>query len=142
MVTLQVNKPFDITLRIAIDGMTPARLLESLEQTLVRAITESCPKPSISSSLPPSASISGDVESLDSEEGPMLISTKEVAKLLGVSERTLWEYSNCGSILKPIKFGGGKAVRWSTVELKQWVKAGCPTHDQWQKMRRSRIRGQ
>ena len=143
MLTLQVNKPVDITLRIAVDGTTPARLLESLEQTLVRAITKAYPKPAVSPSPPPepTTKLDADVETGDSDEGPMLLDMKQVAEMLNVSERTVWSYSNCGAMLRPIKFGGGRAVRWPANELKQWVKAGCPTHEQWQKMRRSRPHG-
>ena len=63
----------------------------------------------------------------------LLLDTRTVAKLLNVSDRTVWSYSNSGEMLRPIKIGS--AVRWPRDEFVAWINAGCPTHDEWVKMR-------
>jgi prophage regulatory protein len=62
---------------------------------------------------------------------PLLLDTKQVAKLLNIGERTLWRYWNSGRVPKPIKIGG--AVRWQAAELREWIDAGCPTTEVWMK---------
>ncbi len=63
----------------------------------------------------------------------LLLDTQTVAKLLGVSDRTVWAYANSGQMMRPIRIG--RAVRWPRNELFAWVNAGCPTHEQWQALR-------
>jgi len=57
-----------------------------------------------------------------------LLTTKQVAKLLGIGERTLWRWSRSGLAPSPIKFGDGRkaAVRYRRAELLDWIAAGCP----------------
>jgi excisionase family DNA binding protein len=54
----------------------------------------------------------------------LLIASKEAAKLLKVSERTLWRMHTTGEMPPPIRIG--RAVRWSLETLKKWVEEGCP----------------
>ncbi len=55
--------------------------------------------------------------------GPsLLISKKETARLLCVSEKTLWNLCHRGEMPQPIRFGS--AVRWSLEGLKAWVAEG------------------
>jgi excisionase family DNA binding protein len=54
----------------------------------------------------------------------LLIDSKEAAKLLKVSERTLWRMHTTGEMPPPIRIG--RAVRWSLETLKNWVEEGCP----------------
>jgi len=60
-----------------------------------------------------------------------LLTTKQVAKLLGIGERTLWRWSHSGRAPSPIKFGGSRkaAVRYRRAELLDWIAAGCPRVD-------------
>ena len=62
------------------------------------------------------------------EDIGLLIDNKQAAKLLKVSERTLWGMWNSGKMPSPVRIG--RAVRWSYEELKAWVAAGCPPQDQ------------
>ena len=62
------------------------------------------------------------------EDKGLLIDNREAAKLLKVSERTLWRMWNEGKMPQPIHVG--RAVRWSYEELKAWVDAGCPTRNE------------
>ncbi len=63
------------------------------------------------------------------EDQGLLIATKEAAKLLKVSERTLWQMQTTGRMPPPIRIG--RAVRWSLDVLKKWVEAGCPVDPKW-----------
>lgn len=58
------------------------------------------------------------------EDQGRLIDSKEAAKLLKVSPRTLWRMQTSGDMPAPIRLG--RAVRWSAEVLKKWVEAGCP----------------
>jgi excisionase family DNA binding protein len=55
----------------------------------------------------------------------LLISSREAAKLLGISARTLWGLQKSGAIV-PVRIG--RLVRWNRDQLKAWVNAGCPRH--------------
>lgn len=58
------------------------------------------------------------------EDQGLLINSREAAKLLKVSERTLWGWQDSHKIPPPIRIG--KSVRWSVDALRKWVNAGCP----------------
>ena len=61
----------------------------------------------------------------------LLIDTRQTAQLLNVSHRTVWSMQRDGKMPKPIRIG--RAVRWGYEEIKQWVNAGCPQRDEWEK---------
>jgi excisionase family DNA binding protein len=58
------------------------------------------------------------------ESEPLLISADELARLLGVSARTIWRRLSSGDLLEPVHFGG--VTRWRREEVKNWVAEGCP----------------
>jgi excisionase family DNA binding protein len=58
------------------------------------------------------------------EDQGLLIDSRQAAKLLKVSERTLWKMHHNDEMPQPIRIG--RAVRWSLEALKRWVDAGCP----------------
>ena len=53
----------------------------------------------------------------------LLIDSRQAAKLLGVSDRTLWKMRQAKTIVPPVKFG--KAIRWNAEHLKKWIDEGC-----------------
>lgn len=59
----------------------------------------------------------------------LLINSREAARLLKVSERTLWRMWNDGRMPKPIRIG--QAVRFGFEELDAWVNAGSPPQKEW-----------
>ncbi len=63
------------------------------------------------------------------EELALLIDTKQVAKLLNVSDRTVFGMNKDGRMPRSVKIGS--AVRWNREELQAWVNAGCPRRDDW-----------
>ena len=58
------------------------------------------------------------------EDKGLLIDSRQAAKLLKVSERTLFTMHKRGEMPSPIRIG--RAVRWSLEELTKWVDAKCP----------------
>lgn len=58
------------------------------------------------------------------EDQGLLIDSRQAAKLLNVSERTLWEMAHSNEMPPAIRIG--RAVRFSVDALKKWVDAGCP----------------
>lgn len=60
----------------------------------------------------------------DATTEPLLVTAAEVARLLGISSRTLWRQLSAGQIPQPVRFGG--TVRWNLVDLKKWITDGCP----------------
>jgi excisionase family DNA binding protein len=53
-----------------------------------------------------------------------LVNARELAKLLAVSERTLYRLKSTGELPPPIVLGG--SVRWRLSEIRQWIGNGCP----------------
>ncbi len=53
-----------------------------------------------------------------------LVNARELAKLLSVSERTLYRLKSTGELPPPILLGG--SVRWRLSEIRQWIGKGCP----------------
>jgi len=56
---------------------------------------------------------------------PVLLTVKEVAEMLGLSERTVYRLTDMGKMPRPVKIGA--AVRWRRSELDTWIEDGCPT---------------
>lgn len=63
------------------------------------------------------------------EDDTILLNKNDVAKLLKVSDRTVYEWHTKGEMPKPIKIGG--LVRWGRDEIKAWVHEGCPRASEW-----------
>lgn len=64
---------------------------------------------------------------------PLLVDVKIVAKMLGRCERSVWRDSKAGRIPRPIELNGSK--RWRLKEIRQWVRAGCPSREAWESRR-------
>ena len=60
----------------------------------------------------------------------LALSAREVAELLGVSQRHVWKLMASGRIPKPFRLG--RAVRWNYALLRRWCDAGCPSVDQFE----------
>jgi len=65
----------------------------------------------------------------DEQAQPFLIHSRDAAKLLGISERTLWGMSHAEETPSPIRIG--RNVRWSIEELRAWTRYGCPPRSRW-----------
>ena len=61
---------------------------------------------------------------MNTEAAPLLISAEELAKLMHVSERTLWRLLSAGKVPKPVRIG--RNTRWKLAEVTDWIERGCP----------------
>ena len=64
------------------------------------------------------------------EDKGLLIDTRQAAKLLKISARTIFQMEKDGRMPAAIRIGG-RAVRWSYEELQAWANAGCPERSEW-----------
>lgn len=105
----------------------------ALDAVKDRAKTE---EPSTKSEAPPPATCSTPTPTRPKqpEDMPLLVDSKQVAKLLNLGERTIWRMAHSGILPKPMKIGG--AVRWSYEEVKAWIEAGCPRDQKWKRLRK------
>ncbi|MBL9150006.1 MAG: helix-turn-helix domain-containing protein [Phycisphaerae bacterium] len=53
-------------------------------------------------------------------EQPLLLKPRDAARLLAISERKLWQLTNCREI-PAVRIG--RAVRYSLAELRAWTEA-------------------
>ena len=54
----------------------------------------------------------------------LALSVREVAKLLGISERHVWTLHSSGRLPAPVRLG--RSVRWRADDIARWVALGCP----------------
>ena len=54
----------------------------------------------------------------------LLLNVREVAKVLRLSERTVWTYAQNGLMPPPLRIG--RSRRWSKELLEDWITRGCP----------------
>jgi len=65
-------------------------------------------------------------------DNKLLVDSRQVAKMLDVSPRKLWQMQDSGEMPAAVKIG--RLVKWNSEELKGWVTAGCPPRDEWEKL--------
>ena len=65
-----------------------------------------------------------------------LLNAKELAKMLSLSKRQIFRLNSCGKIPKPIRIGG--SVRWSSIEIADWLAAGAPDRLTWDAMKQAK----
>lgn len=58
------------------------------------------------------------------ETVPTLVTAEELAKLMQVSERTLWRLLSAGKVPQPVRIG--RNTRWRLAEVLEWIEHGCP----------------
>ncbi len=54
----------------------------------------------------------------------LLIDVAEVARILNISQRSVWRLRSAGDIVPPIRIG--HLVRWRRVDIIEWINQGCP----------------
>lgn len=59
----------------------------------------------------------------------LTLTIKELAKRLGISERTIRRRVETRELPRPIRLG--RKLLWRVAEIKAWVVAGMPKVDQW-----------
>ncbi|MEX0702386.1 MAG: helix-turn-helix domain-containing protein [Planctomycetales bacterium] len=60
-------------------------------------------------------------------EEAVFLTPEDLAKMLKVSERTLWRLLSGGKIPEPVRIGG--STRWRLAEVQEWVAGGCPARN-------------
>ena len=63
----------------------------------------------------------------------MLLSVKEVAGALGISERHFWNLCSAGRF-GPRRIRLARSVKINRDEFLAWVEAGCPCSQEWEVM--------
>jgi predicted DNA-binding transcriptional regulator AlpA len=58
---------------------------------------------------------------------PLLLTAGEVARLLNISERSVFRLRSAGDLPKEVEVLG--SVRWRRADIEAWVAAGCPKRE-------------
>lgn len=61
---------------------------------------------------------------MSTETQPVLIDAEELARMMGVSERTLWRLLSGHKLPQPVRIG--RNTRWRLAEVIAWIERGCP----------------
>lgn len=64
-----------------------------------------------------------------------MIDSKDMAKFLGVSQIVMDQLISTDRVPGQCRLGLGTCLRWSVLELLEWVEAGCPRRRKWIEMR-------
>ncbi len=67
----------------------------------------------------------------------LALSAKDAAIVLGISRAQLWKLHASGRLPLPV-YLGAKSPRWRADELREWLAAGAPDRQTWQRMRAAR----
>ncbi len=57
----------------------------------------------------------------------LLITVREVASLLQISERSVWRLVTTKRIIPPIYIG--RLARWRRADIIRWIHEGCPSNE-------------
>lgn len=68
-----------------------------------------------------------------------LLSSRDVAVILGLGPRTVHRYNSSGLIIKPLRISG--SVRYVESELMAWIRAGMPNRKTWEVMKNTELKG-
>ncbi|MBI3837842.1 MAG: helix-turn-helix domain-containing protein [Planctomycetia bacterium] len=69
---------------------------------------------------------------------PALLSVELVAKLLGVSKRTIHRWNSSQMIPRAVGLAG--TTRWRRDEIEAWLLAGCPSRERWEREAKRNLR--
>ena len=73
-------------------------------------------------------------ESPIQEMKPLALDANALAKTLGVSLRHIRRADAAGQLPRAVLIGG-RAKRWVTTEIEEWLSAGCPRRREWEERR-------
>jgi predicted DNA-binding transcriptional regulator AlpA len=66
---------------------------------------------------------------------PLLVDSRGLAKLLGVSERQLLRLRSSGRLgVKPLRLGR-RCLRWDLEEVRLWIRRRGPDAEHWQELK-------
>lgn len=61
---------------------------------------------------------------MSTDTTPVLIDAEGLARMMDVSERTLWRLLSGGKVPRPVRIG--RNTRWRLAEVTEWIAKGCP----------------
>lgn len=64
-----------------------------------------------------------------------MLDSSEMAAFLGVSQKAMTQLASTDRVPGPCRLGFGTCMRWSILELLEWVEANCPRREDWIKQR-------
>src|SRR5262245_30807357 len=68
-----------------------------------------------------------------SDLSPLAVTAAQAASLHGVSRAQLWKLHAMGKVPRPV-YLGAKAPRWRVDELREWLAAGAPDRQTWERI--------
>ncbi len=72
----------------------------------------------------------------DTNLEPILIDACELARLLGISVRSVHRFRSAGKLPRSVQVcGSSKVLRWRRAEVIAWVDAGMPLMKSWETKR-------
>ncbi len=71
---------------------------------------------------------------MKSDQGPVMLTSNELARMLKISMRSLMETSQCCLLPAPIQLGG--SIRWRADDVLPWIAKGCPQPSDLEEVRR------
>lgn len=89
--------------------------------------------------LQPAQGVRASVDTQNPDSPETLITAQQLAKRLSISVRSVWRRDAAGELPAPVRIGG--AVRWRSEEVNQWIKAGCPSREVWERMNKGLVGG-
>ena len=54
---------------------------------------------------------------------PELLTIRELATILKVSQRSIWRLVAAGQLVEPLRIGG--SIRWRCEDIRDWIANGC-----------------
>lgn len=64
-------------------------------------------------------------------DAPLLLNAQQAASMCGKSLRTWRSWDSAGLVPRPIRIR--RCTLWRSDELWQWIEAGCPRRQEWEK---------
>jgi len=61
---------------------------------------------------------------------PELLRDKEVARMLGLSTRSVHTMRSCGRLPREVRLG--RSLRWRRRDIEKWVEMNCPSREQFE----------
>jgi predicted DNA-binding transcriptional regulator AlpA len=111
-----------VTLTLTIDAQSAGRLADLIRGAIEAAVAT--PGGSPGSVSPPRSATDQPPD-----EACLLIDIKDLARLLAVSPRHVFQLNKQQLLPEPVRLG--RLVRWSLAEVRAWVAAGCPPRREW-----------
>lgn len=67
--------------------------------------------------------------------GRLMLDSSDMSEFLGISQKAITQLASTDRIPGPCRLGLGTCMRWSVLELLEWIEAGCPRRHDWIKLR-------